>query len=586
MENERYRKQLLILTIICFLLIIGKLFQLQVVSGKRYFRLAEANRIRKIYTPAPRGKIFDRNNRILADSRPAFAISVVPSEMDSQTIKNLLTYAKIDDIRVKEWLSDLVYLRTPVKIKRNIDLNTVLKLEENSKSLPGVSIEIEPIRIYPDGQVSAHILGYLSEITPEEVKKDTFYKPWHYIGRYGIESQYEKFLRGTEGIRYTEIDAAGRELGPIPEKREILPVAGNDIYLTISYEIQNLAYQLVSKYNRAAVIGIDLKDGGVICLVSYPGFDPEMITQGLTSEDWQKLVNNKSSPLMNRALMSAYPIGSTIKPLIALDALESKIIEDNTRFSPCTGSFKYGDRTFKCWTTHGSLNLTDAIIQSCNMYFYQLGLKIGLDKITSYLIEWGIEEKTGIDLSPERIGNVPTRIWLDKRYGKNRWTKGILPNLAIGQGEILVTPMQLAMVYAAIAGNGEFYTPHLMKMIKNGNKIVEVYKPKNKKIVIFPENIKIIKNALRRVVQYGTGGGAYLEGIAIAGKTGTAENPPNPDHAWFVGYAPAEEPEVVFCVIVENVGKGGAISAPIVRELIRKYYELKNPVATVLDTLK
>jgi len=576
MANAGHRKRLLILTGVFFLIIVGKLFQLQIISGKRYFRLAEANRIRKIYTPAPRGRIFARNNVILADSRPSFAISVVPLESDSQTIKILSDFAQIDYVSIKEWFENIAYLRTPIKVKRNIDLSTVLKLEENSKSLPGVSIEVEPIRTYPGGATSAHIIGYLSNITAAEVKTDTYYRPWHYIGRSGIEEQYEKFLRGKEGIRYTEIDASGREIGPIPEKREILPEAGNDIYLTIDSDIQNLAYELVSKYKRAAVIGLDLNDGGVICLVSHPGFDPTIISQGISHNEWEALIKNKSSPMLNRVTSCSYPPGSTIKPFVALCGLESNIVDKNSRFMPCLGSFTYGDRTFKCWTKHYSLDLSDAIVHSCNVYFYQLGLKIGLERLASYLTKWGIDEKTGIDLSSERKGNVPTRQWLDNRYGKNQWTKGILPNLAIGQGEILVTPLQLAIMYAAIAGDGEFFVPHLLNMVKNGDKLINQYKPQKKKIIISPENISYVKAALLGVVENGTGGGARVYQIPVAGKTGTAENPPKPDHALFVGYAPANNPEVVFCVIIENVGKGGAISAPIVGKLIEKYYENKN----------
>ncbi|MCX7785910.1 MAG: penicillin-binding protein 2 [candidate division WOR-3 bacterium] len=578
MEIEFRRRKLIFLIGLFLLIIIGKLFQLQIIAGKRYFRLAEANRIRKVFTPAARGKIFDRNRSILADSRPAFALSVIPCEMDSLTMNNLMDFAQIDNLRIKDWLTNFAYLRTPIKIKRNLDLLTVLKIEENSKILPGVSIEIEPVRTYPLGPSSAHLIGYLGEVTPEEMKSDTYYRPWHYTGRSGIEAQYEKYLRGKEGIRYAEIDAAGREIGPLPEKREVLPVAGNDIYLTIDAELQKLSYELISKYKRAAVVGIDLKDGGILCLVSQPSFNAELLTQGMASSEWQKIIKDKSSPLLNRALMSSYPPGSTIKPLIALAGLESNLIDKETRFSPCQGSFPYGNRKYKCWTKHGSLNLTNAIAYSCNIYFYQLGLKLGLDRLTSYLLQWRINEKTNIDLQPERAGNVPTREYLDKRYGKNQWTSGVIPNLAIGQGEILVTPLQLAVLYSVIAGDGEFYEPHLLKMIKNGDKIVYEFTPKKRKIPITLENIKIIKQALIDVVKFGTGGGAYLPSVTVAGKTGTAENPPHPDHAWFVGYAPAENPEVVFCVIVENVGKGGAIAAPIVQQLMQKYFSLKNQI--------
>ena len=575
MENAGYRKQLLILTILFFLLIIGKLVQLQIISGKRYFRLAEANRIRKIYTPAPRGRIFSQDSIILADSRPSFAISVIPLEADSQTLINISNFAQIDYPGIKQWFDNIAYLRTPIKVKRNIDMPTVLKVEENSKSLPGVSIEVEPIRTYPNGIASAHILGYLSGITPDEVKKDTFYRPWHFIGRSGIEAEYEKFLRGKEGIRYTEIDASGREIGSIPEKREIFPEAGNDVYLTIDAQIQTLAYELVSKYKKAAVVGLDLQNGGIICLVSQPSFDPEKISQGIEINEWGNLIKDKTSPLLNRATFCSYPPGSTFKPLIALAGLESNTIDQWSRFSPCLGSFTYGNRTFKCWSKHYSLSLHDALVYSCNVYFYQLGLKIGLNKLSSYLQRWEIDQKTGVDLLPEKKGNVPTQQWLDEKYGKNKWTRGILPNLGIGQGEILVTPLQLAVMYAAIAKDGEYYTPHLLRQIKNGNQIIKIYTPEKKIIHISPENINIIKDALIDVVKYGTGGSAQVFGVSVAGKTGTAQNPPNPDHAWFAGYAPADNPEVVFCVIVENAGKGSSVAAPIVGELMSKYFELK-----------
>ncbi|MBS4016493.1 MAG: penicillin-binding protein 2 [Candidatus Latescibacteria bacterium] len=580
MAHALHRKQLLIITIICFLVIVIKLFHLQVLGGKRYLRLAEANRIRKIYTPAPRGKILDRHNLPIADSRPAFAISVIPCEMDSLTITNLMRFADIDDERIKNWINDVAYLRTPIKVKRNIDIKSVLKLEENSHLLPGVSVEVEPVRVYPNGSAYAHTIGYLSDVSPDELQNDTFYKPWHYVGRAGIELQYEKYLRGVDGIRYTEIDASGREIGPIKEKREILPSAGYDVQLTIDVQIQNLAYELISKYKRGAVVGIDLSDGGILCLLSYPGFDPELMTRGISATEWQKLISNKSSPLINRTIGSAYPPGSTIKPILALQALEKNLIDAYTRFTPCQGSFVYGNRTYRCLSKHGSLNLSSAIVHSCNIYFYQLGLKLGVDNIASFLQTWHIDDRTGIDLIGERKGNVPSRKYLDNRYGKNRWTTGLLPNFAVGQGEILTTPLQLASIYAAIANNGVYYTPHLLKAVKNGDKVIESYPVQKQQLNISDKNISIIKQALKEAVEKGTGGGAYLGNVTVAGKTGTAENPPNLDHAWFVGYAPAENPQVLFCVIVENVGKGGAIAAPIVRELIRKYFEEKNRSVT------
>ncbi|MEO0083340.1 MAG: penicillin-binding protein 2 [candidate division WOR-3 bacterium] len=579
MNGSKTQKRLVTLILLLFLIIIWRLFHLQVILGARYYRLSELSRIRKIYTPAPRGRIFARNNIVIADSRPSFALSIIPLETDSQTIKTVANYLDIDYLNIKEWFENNAYLRTPIKIKRNINLETVLKIEENLHTLPGVLLEVEPLRFYPYGPATAHLIGYLSAVTKEELKNDSFYKPWHFVGRAGIEGQYEKYLRGNEGIRYTEIDILGRELGPLKEKREEPPVAGYDIYLSIDAELQNLAYELISKYKKGAVVGIDLSDGSIICLVSHPSFDPNLVSSGISQKDWSNLVNNKFAPLLNRVISCAYPPGSTIKPLIALCGLQSGLINQETRFASCLGAFTYGNRTYKCWTKHYSLNLTDAIVYSCNTYFYQLGLRLGLDRITSYLNLWRVNKKTDIDLINERSGNIPTREWLDSRYGKNCWTTGIIPNLAIGQGEILVTPLQLAVIYSAIANNGEYYTPHLLQSIKKGDKTIFQYQAKKNQIPISADDIKIIKKALQGVVEFGTGTSAQVFGITVAGKTGTAENPPNLDHAWFVGYAPAEQPEVVFCAIVENVGKGGAIAAPIVGKLIEKYFAIKQQLA-------
>ncbi|MCX7757063.1 MAG: penicillin-binding protein 2 [candidate division WOR-3 bacterium] len=555
------------------------MIHLQIIRGERYFRLSEANHIRKVYIPASRGKILDRNNIPLADTRPSFALSVIPCEIDSGIITKLNKIVPLDSNKIKSLLYDQAYLRTPIKIKRHLDIKIASQIEELAAEFPGVTIEIEPVRIYPDGKAFAHIIGYLGEITTEELKSDSFYKPWHYVGRYGLEAVYEKYLRGRDGIRYTEIDALGREIGPIPEKREVPPDPGCDIILTIDAELQKLAYNLLSQYQRGAVIGLDLKDGGVLCLVSYPSFDPEVLTKGISTKEWEKLANDKSAPLINRVISAIYPPGSTIKPPITSLALEYGFITENTKFAPCAGEFRYGNRKFRCLGKHGSLALTDAIVYSCNIYFYQLALKLGIDKFGEFLKFWQIDEKTGIDLLSERKGNIPTRAYLDNRYGKNRWTSGLLVNYGVGQGEILLTPLKLAVIYSAIAQEGEFYLPHLLKEIRKSDSIIYRYQPAKKNLPVSKRSFQIVKKALQDVVTRGTGWAAYMPEIAIAGKTGTAENPPYRDHAWFVGYAPVENPEVLFCVLIENVGKGGAYAAPIVRELVKKYFEKRNFIA-------
>jgi penicillin-binding protein 2 len=575
MANGSRRNFILITLGFAFLVITIKLFHLQILQGKRYFRLSEANHIRKVYTPATRGKIYDCNGILLADTRPSFALSIIPCEIDSQTIGRLSEIVSLDEERLHSLIYNQAYIRTPVKIKHHLDIKTTAKIEENLDKLPGVVIEIEPRRIYPYGEVTAHVIGYLGEITQDELKADSFYKPWHYVGRYGIEAIYESCLRGKDGIRYTEIDALGRELGPIPEKREVLPEPGLDIELTIDAELQELAYSLISKYQRGAIVGINLTDGGIICLVSYPSFDPQLLTQGISAKDWEQLVTDKSCPLINRVISTAYAPGSTIKPLWALLALENNLIEPNTRFAPCTGIFRYGNRQYRCLGKHGSLTLVDAIAFSCNTYFYQLALKLGIDRLSNFLAFYEVDQKTGIDLPNERRGTIPNRNYLDRRYGKGRWTSGLLVNFGVGQGEILITPLRLALIYSAIANNGEYFQPYLVKTIRNSSSIIFRHQPQKKSFSLSRESLKIIKEALKEVVTRGTGWGAYLEEMPIAGKTGTAENPPYRDNAWFVGYAPADNPEVLFCVLVENIGKGGAIAAPMARELIERYFRKK-----------
>lgn len=578
--------RLRVLTIIgatLFFLIIARLVQFQLVFGARYFRLAEMNRIRRAIVTAPRGRIFDRNGVLLASTRPAFSISVIPLETDSASIDklSLITNAPFPEIWQKVERNRALTL--PIKIRRDIAADLVAKIEENSNQLAGVLVEVEPLRYYPFADTFSHTLGYVNEIREDELKRDSSYNPSNCIGRAGIEAQYEKYLRGYDGMRFIEVDSRGKEVGPIYEKKPAPAQAGADLYLTIDASLQRFAYQILKDYNQTAIVGIDLSDGGIICLVSKPSFDPNILLGPLPAEEWNKLINDRGKPFFNRATMSGYPPGSTFKPCIALAGLENGLLAKNTYFQPCAGKFHFGNRTFKCWATHGQLNLIEAITQSCNIYFYQTGLKIGLDLIAQTALKCGFGNLTGIDIPEENKGLVPTRRYLDQRYGKNRWSKGILLNLGIGQGEILVTPLQLANFYASIAGNDAFFTPHLLKTIVPKDKLANNYAPQKRHVSLLMQNFEIIKEALFYAVERGTGAAAKVEEVVIAGKTGTAQNPFGEDHAWFVGYAGNPEPKVLFSIIVENAGKGGAVSAPIARELFRHYFQLADSTSQVND---
>lgn len=574
-------------------LIIIKLFLLQIISGERYFRLAEMNRIRKVIIPAPRGKIFDRAGRVLADNRQSLSISLIATNCDSNS---LLYLSQLTNVPSDEIFKRLAQNRKgKVKIKRDADLLTVQKIEENGASLPGVMVETEPTRYYPYRETFLHSVGYLGEVNKRELKTTVIphsagylrfknkkdmsnepkYQPGDLIGRYGVEALYEHYLRGKPGLKFIEVTATGREIGPIFNKRPVPAVSGSDLYLTLDARLQDTANKLLKNYERAAIIGIDLKTGGIVLYLSKPGFDPNTLLPPIDDEEFEKLSYDKNRPFFNRVIMGAYPPGSTFKPCVAIAGLRNQTLTPNSRFSPCTGKYQFGNRVFKCWTRHGSLDLISAIAQSCNIYFYQAGLKIGLDAIINSATQFGLGRPFSLpDIGRFRLVNLPSRTFLDEKYGKNKWPRGTILNLSIGQGEILVTPLQLAIFYSAIAGNGKFYLPYLVAKIgKNGNIFYE-HKSQESKVSIPQEIFVVIERALEFAVERGTGAQAQIRDsiVTIYGKTGTAENPFGEDHAWFVGYAKIRnEPQVLFAILLENAGKGGAVAAPVARELFRYY---------------
>jgi penicillin-binding protein 2 len=431
--------------------------------------------------------------------------------------------------------------------------------------MPGVIVKTEPRRYYAFGDVFAHVMGYVNEIPQDELARDTSYRPGIAIGVAGLEAKYEPLLRSHDGSKYAIVNAWGKEVGTLPERVEAQPVPGQELHVTLDAELQRRAAKLMEPYTRGVVVGLSLKDGGVVCMFSKPGFDPNLLSGSMSGDDWQALLADKATPFVNRAVMSIYNPGSCMKPLTALAAMKLGVLNEHSTFQPCTGVFDYGHRKFMCTEKHGRLELEPAIIKSCNIYFYQVGLKTGIDALAVNMKDYGFGAPTGVDLPAERNGVVPSRDWLDKRYGANNWSIGIVLNLAIGQGEVQATPLQLAQFYAMLAGNGSCY------VVK-------------RQVTFDPQQLRIIREALVGVVREGTGVGAQVPGITIGGKTGTAEHTGGDPHAWFVCYAGKPTPEVVFCVLVENGGHGGMIAAPIARELIKQYYGIKDAVP-VQDTL-
>lgn len=566
-----------------FAVILLRIFQLQILLGAKYYTLSEKNRIREIILPAARGRIYGRNDTLLAYCRPSFSISVIPRELTEETIKKLSHLLGIPDSSLRERLGLAVRPQRSIRIAQDVDFSIVTKVAE-TRDLKGTFFEVEPWRRYFFADTACHIIGYLREITKEELKRLKDYRIGDYIGRAGLEAFYEEYLKGKNGIKYIEVDAYGRILGELSDKRAVSQQAGCDIFLTLDIELQRLAFKLLSPYKRAAIVAIDPNTGEILSLYSKPGFDPNIFSE-LTPSTWQELKNSKGSPFYNRAIMASYPPGSAIKPLTALAALR-KGVSDNS-FVPCCGYYSFGGRAFGCCGVHGKLDLKRALAYSCDVYFYQLGLYTGLDEIVRTASELGFGRPTGVDLPEEGKGFIPTRAWYETQYREGRWPRGVILNLSIGQGEMLVTPLQMVRLFSAIANKGYFYTPHLLDRIEREGEVIVKYHPPRKKVRIGEEAFKMVEDGLLAVVEWGTGKSARIWGVKVCGKTGTVQNPHGKDHAWFVGYAPADNPKIVVCVFIENIGSGGTFAAPVARELIREYLGIRprEPEIVSPDTL-
>ncbi|HEX7319599.1 MAG TPA: penicillin-binding protein 2 [bacterium] len=541
--------------------------RLQVIDGRKYYRLSEENRIKKKFVPAPRGIIYDREGRVIANSRPGFYVSVIPALVDDQSLSALARILKIELTAIKDKMAMEKNPYISVKIAHDIEFGQLSIIEELHENLTGVEVGVEPVRNYPYKAALAHLIGYVGEATSKELRSTDDYIIGDYIGRMGIEAQYESKLKGTNGIEYIEVDARGREVGDVLDKRPVPVIPGNDLYTTIDLALTESTATYLSDYERAAAVVIVPSTGEVLVLYSKPGFDPNGFIHGLRYDEWQLLYNSPDACMYNRAIMSCYPPGSTFKPFVALSALDAGMVTENRYFESCAGSYRLGNRRFGCWKKHGRLPLVDAIIQSCDVYFYQLGRFTGVDTIASRSAAAGFGKKTGIDLPQEKAGIMPDRAWFVSRYTKY-WTEGHVLNLSIGQGDLLVTPLQLACSYLVFANDGTIPIPHLVLGAKS----------MFRKTGLSREAIEVVKKGLFGVVAAGTGVLARVENIEVGGKTGTAENPHGDDHSLFVGYAPVEHPDILVCIVVENAGHGGSVAAPIAGRIMKVYFANKDSV--------
>lgn len=580
-EYQNLRRVYLGIAIGLFIILVARLAYLQIFSWDTYYRESERNRVRDVVIEAPRGLLLDRNGEIMVDNRPAYSVSVIPYEfLESRSATSLLASILNESSveLVKAVRKEKIGNFSAVKVKRHIDFSVLSSIEEYRLDLPGVFYAVDSKRYYPAGIRAPHLFGYLSEITRDELSQveDREYRMGDLIGKNGIEIIYEPYLRGQSGVKYIEVDVLGREVRELPELAGSSPQSGKNLYMTIDADVQRYLEKAMEGKRGAAVV-LDPSNGEVLAIMSKPDYDPEIFSNPLTPEIWSALINNEEHPLYNRACQSLYPPGSIYKLVLAAAGLETGLI-DLEETVTCYGSYRLGRRQFKCWKEkgHGEVNLLDAIQQSCNVYFYKKGLDVGLANWSKFSRFFRFGSKTGIDLPNEGSGLVPDAVYFDAKYGVKKWTRGLTLNLAVGQGELLTTPLQMAY-FAMIVGNeGTAFRPHLVRKIEDPNtgESIEPGRERRQIVGISKSTYRTIKQGMYLVVNgpHGTGRASWVRGLNVCGKTGTAQNPHGNSHAWFIGFAPKDNPKIAFCVMVENGGGGGAVAAPIARGILTTYF--------------
>lgn len=559
--------------VVLFIVLSFRLFQMQILERKTYEEKSANNSIKAIEQTPFRGVFYDRNLKVMVDNIPAYTLRITPAEYNPKLNPLLDKILGADSGYVASILQkNKIYSRyIPIRIKRGIDFKVVSWLEENSDFLPGVDYIVEMQRGYPLGVRGAHIFGYTKEISPEQLDKEKeYYKPGDYVGHNGVEKQYEKELRGIKGYNYVLVNARRKEIGKYKNgSQDISSTKGEDLVLSLDADVQKVGEEEM-KGKRGAIVAIEPKTGEVLALVSAPDYDLEQFSYVTSREYLQNLYNNPDKPSFNRATMSVKPPGSTFKILAAIAALDMGLITPSTTYY-CGGGFTFG-RFFKCHGSHGAINVTHAIEKSCNTFFYNLIYKIGLDKWKEYAMKFGFAKKTGIDIGEEVAGFIPDDNYYKKIYGEN-WPRSIMASLGIGQGEVSVTPLQLAQYTALIANDGNTVQPHVVKgYLDDKTKEIVPFKFPEIKTGIRKEIFDIVKEGMELVVNgAGTATSIRMQDIKIAGKTGTAQNPHGKDHAFFICYAPADNPKIAIAVVVENVGFGATYAAPIAKKMIETY---------------
>jgi penicillin-binding protein 2 len=602
-DTDWYRRRLngtLVIVLAAFLVLGLRLFHLQVVQGEEYRRLSENNCIRLQDIDPPRGQILDRQRRLLVDNRPSFNLVMVPRDAKpvDTTLARLADGVGLDLEELAHAAERTRSVYRPVVLRADIDRDLLAAVEARRYDLPGVTVDVKALRRYVYGDSAAHLLGYMGEINAEELAGGRYpgCRSGDSIGKFGIEKNCEPLLRGQPGGRQVEVDARGQVIRIL---KTVEAVPGHNVVLTIDHRLQAVAERCLGD-RAGAVVAVDPRNGEVLVMASRPSFDPNAFVGGISRRDWQALVENPRRPMENKAIQATYPPASTYKIVTAMAGLQEGEIDGRSQFF-CPGQLRYGNRAYRCWKRggHGHLNVVEAISQSCDVFFYQVGIKLGVDRLARYARSCGFGSPTDVGLDHEEAGLIPTAAWKKGRFGIP-WQGGETLSVAIGQGYNLVTPIQMAMMIAAVGNGGTLYQPRLVHAVESAEgRVIEQPEPVVKgRIAVGARNLDLIQEGLWRVVQgdRGTARGIRLEGIDISGKTGTAQVFSRKgetdgkgdvadhlrDHAWFVAYAPSEAPGIAVAVIIEHGEHGSSAAAPVARAVIQAWLD---PEAAVSEAV-
>jgi penicillin-binding protein 2 len=563
--------------VLLFGLLIYRLFDVQVLHWAEYREKSDHNRFRLIEIAPPRGVMRDRRGQLMVTNRPTYSCYGVPRELwrDKRGMAMLNAALQMPEgFLENEVIKPFKRTFTPMRLKRDLSFHELSAFEELRDQIPGAFLEVEQKRSYT-GKLAAQAFGYVSEVSKEELDKFPGVESGDLVGKRGLERIYDEPLRGVKGRRFSVVNALGQEVADAEHFEHVDPVPGKELWLAMDLDVQALAESLLAG-KTGSVVAIDIRDGGVVAMASAPTYDPEIFAGRVDASQWNALLEDPGKPMLNRSVQTMYPPGSTIKAAMLIEGMESGQINP-TWSTSCPGSFTLGNRTFKCWKKggHGRVVPLQAIEASCDVFFYKVGLEIGVDGVHSAMSRFHLGKATGVDQTSEAEGLAPSEAYYNRRYGPHGWTRGFIPSISIGQGEVLVTPVQMAAYVAAVADGRVWRTPHLVNGIYDPDTrtLMKIQPPDSVPIAASPTNIAMALEGMRRVVwgDQGTARAQRDELVPIGGKTGTAQNPHGDDHAWFIGFAPVEHPIVAVCALVEFGMHGSSAAAPIAKEVMKRY---------------